>query len=85
MAASERDMPSVNQPLDRWAEALLDAALQRHTLWCLRHGLGAQVSDCREQISSLRLRLAALVAFMAGSGVLGGAAGAAVVRYVLGG
>jgi hypothetical protein len=79
------DGPEITEPLDKWAGKLLDAALQRHTLWCMQHGMGPQIAEVRADLSRMKLRLVALLAFMAGSGLLGGAAGAAVVRYVLGG
>lgn len=72
----DRNMPNVTQPLDKWAEDRLLAALQRHTLWCMEHGPGAEVSR-------VKLRFAALVAFMAGSGILGGGIGAAVTAAIL--
>ena len=67
--------PEITEPLDVWAEKLLDAALKRHTLWCMRYGVGSEVGR-------MRLRLAALVGFMAGSGLLGGAAGAILARAI---
>ena len=75
-------MPNISEPLDDWAAKLLDAALQRHTLWCLRHGMGPQIAEVRADVARMKLRLVALLAFMAGSGLLGGAAGAAVIKYV---
>jgi len=69
------DMPHISEPLDEWAEKLLTAALQRHSLWCMRYGVGAEMAR-------LKLRMAALFGFMAGSGLLGGAAGAALVKWL---
>ena len=76
--ARDDEMPQISEPLDVWAEKLLAAALQRHSLWCLKHGVGAD-------LARLRIRFTALVAFMVGSGVLGGAAGAAMMKYMIGG
>jgi hypothetical protein len=67
-------MPEIREPMDQWAAKLLDAALQRHTLWCMRYGVGAEVQ--RQKV-----RFAVLVGFMAGSGLLGGVAGAAMARW----
>jgi hypothetical protein len=72
------EMPNVAEPLDKWVEKLLDAALIRHSRWCLAHGPGAD-------LTRLRLRFALLIGFMIGSGLLGGAAGAAVMKCLIGG
>lgn len=70
------EIPQIHsQPLDDWIEDRLLAALQRHSLWCLQHGVGADVGR-------LKLRFAMLVGFMVGSGLLGGAAGALLAKAI---
>jgi len=73
--APPQDIPNHRQPYDQWAEGQLLQAIEHHTLWCKEHGVGADVLR-------IRLRLAYLIGFMAGSGVLGGLAGAVAARLL---
>ena len=63
---------AVKVPLPEWAEGLIDLALARHMANC----------PMRKRVETLEIRLASLVAFMVGAGLLGGGAGALVARLV---
>ena len=63
----------ITEPLEPWLERIIDRALLKHERHCWEHGIGAHVVR-------IRIRLGILVGFMAGSGVLGGAAGAMLAR-----
>jgi len=62
--------PKIAVPLDEWAEALIDRTLERHLNTC----------PVRERVEKLEVRLASLIAFMAGSGLLGGTVGAVIAK-----
>lgn len=72
---SDNGRPHANVPLEAWVEAIIDRALAKHQDGC----------PVRARVEKLEIRLASLVAFMAGSGLLGGVAGALVSRLFGGG
>jgi hypothetical protein len=65
MAANE-----VIEPLEPWVERVIDRALLKHMQTC----------PLAARVLKIELRLSALIGFMLGSGLLGGAAGAMVYR-----
>jgi len=66
------DKPTVE--LQEWVKAIIHATVAEHQASC----------PTGIKVQALEVRLSSLVAFMAGSGTLGGVAGAVVVK-VLGG
>ena len=64
----------VTEPLPDWVERVIDRALYKHQSLC----------PVVVKVNRLELRFAALVGYMVGSGVIGGAAGAAVMARLLG-
>lgn len=60
-------------PLDEWVETIIDRALEKHQNKC---PLGPRVRV-------LEIRLAALIGYMVGSGIVGGAAGAGIAKLLL--
>ncbi|HUX01406.1 MAG TPA: hypothetical protein VMY35_10555 [Phycisphaerae bacterium] len=57
--------PVISEPLDEWVERVIDRALLKHAASC----------PVSHRVTKLELRFAVLVAFMLGSGVVGGAIG----------
>ena len=66
------DRPSVTVPLDQWTEELIKRTIQEHANLC----------PVRDRVEKLELRVASLIAFMIGSGTLGGLAGALLTRMI---
>ncbi len=62
----------ITVPLETWAEDLIDRALEKHSNRC----------PLRKRVGKLEVRLASLIAFMVGSGLLGGAAGAVLSNWM---
>jgi len=60
----------VTEPLEPWVERVIDRALLKHMQTC----------PVATRVMKIELRLSALIGFMVGSGLLGGAAGAMVYR-----
>ncbi|MCX5671139.1 MAG: hypothetical protein NTU94_07465 [Planctomycetota bacterium] len=63
----------VTEPLEPWVERVIDRALLKHERRCVEQGLG-------RRLRVVEVRIAWLVGYMVGSGLLGGAAGAMVYR-----
>jgi hypothetical protein len=61
---------AVTEPLEPWVERVIDRALLKHMYTC----------PVAVRVTKIELRLSALIGFMLGSGMLGGAAGAMVYR-----
>jgi len=59
-------------PLPEWAEGLIDLALERHMNQC----------PVKDRVEKLEIRLASLIAFMVGSGLLGGGVGALIGKLL---
>jgi len=57
--------PEISEPLDEWVVRVIDLCLLKHAENC----------PLKARVSKLELRFAVLVAFMLGSGVVGGAIG----------
>jgi len=66
------DTPTINVPLPDWADGLIDAALQRHAINC----------PLWDRVRKLEIRFAVLVAFMLGSGFVGGAIGSLLSKVI---
>jgi len=66
-------VPTVKVPLPEWAEGLIDLALERHLNAC----------PLRPRVEKLEIRLSSLIAFMVGSGLLGGSVGAFIAKVLL--
>ncbi len=66
--------PDVNVPLDEWTETVIDRALAKHIAAC----------PMPERVRKLEIRFAALLGWMTGAGVVGGAAGAMIAKALLG-
>ncbi|MBN2559911.1 MAG: hypothetical protein JXQ75_03150 [Phycisphaerae bacterium] len=64
----------VTEPLPEWVERVIDRALYKHQSLC----------PVIVKVNKLELRFAALVGYMLGSGLVGGAAGAALMARILG-
>jgi len=62
----------VTEPLEPWVERVIDRALLKHQQKCPLFG----------RVRKIEIRLSALIGFMLGSGLLGGAAGAIVYRAI---
>lgn len=62
-------------PLEKWIEEIIKRTVAEHVNSC----------PVAPRVSRLEIRLSSLVAFMAGSGLLGGTAGAVIVRVAFGG
>ncbi|MCX5676445.1 MAG: hypothetical protein NTX87_15700 [Planctomycetota bacterium] len=62
----------VTEPLEPWVERVIDRALLKHMQTC----------PVALRVAKIEIRLSALVGFMLGSGLLGGAAGAMVCRAI---
>ncbi len=69
---SAGDDRTINLPLETWAENLIDRALEKHSNRC----------PLRKRVERLEVRLSSLIAFMVGSGLLGGAAGAVLSNWM---
>jgi len=61
---------AVTEPLEPWVERVIDRALLKHMYTC----------PVAVRVTKIEIRLSALIGFMLGSGMLGGAAGAMVYR-----
>ena len=72
MTGHNTDPLTVAEPLDVWAEKLIDRALAKHANSC----------KLRERVEKLEVKLSTLIGFMAGSGLLGGVTGAAIARWM---
>lgn len=75
------DNPTIEIPLPQWAEMLIDRTISKHAERC---NIRQQVARLDERVGKLELRFGMLVAFMVGSGALGGVTGV-VVSKLLGG
>ena len=60
----------IKVPLEKWAEDLIDRALEKHAHNC----------PLAPRVRRLEMRLWTLIGFMVGSGLLGGAVGAGIMR-----
>ena len=65
----------VSVKLEPWVKAIVDYAISRHIAEC----------PIAPRIQSLEIRFSSLLGFMAGSGIIGGALGAGIVKVVAGG
>ena len=63
---------NVKEPLEPWLERIIDRALLKHAAQC----------PVRDRVTKLEIRVASFIAFMAGSGLLGGVTGAMLVKSV---
>lgn len=68
------EQPKMEVPLDEWSNALIDAALLRHAAKC----------PLADRVSKIETRMASLIGFMIGSGLLGGAVGS-IISHMAGG
>ena len=81
---------SIRVPLEQWVREIVretawqvvNEALPKHKKECDGMRIVPTVKENTEKVDRLRIRFAMLVAFMAGSGVLGGAAGAGVMMIM---
>ena len=62
----------ITEPLEPWIERVIDRALLKHQHKC----------PVAARVTKIEIRLSALIGFMLGSGLLGGAAGAIVARAI---
>ena len=62
------DDHGIHVPLEQWAKDLVEHALDRHAAKC----------PLAKRVATLEVRFSSAVAFMVGSGLLGGLAGALV-------
>lgn len=62
----------IEMPLEAWAEQLVDRCLSKHQNNC----------PVRSRVEKLELRFSSLIAFMAGSGLFGGAIGAVIAKFL---
>ena len=63
-----QDELHISEPLPDWVERIIDSALTKHLQTC----------PVPERVRKLEVRLATLVGYMIGSGVVGGFTGAVV-------
>ena len=66
--------PTITEPLEEWAEKLIDRALLKHEARCPVVG----------RVQRLEVRFAALLGYMVGSGLVGGVLGAGLIRLIFG-
>jgi len=59
-------------PIETWVEAIIRRTVAEHVASC----------PVNARVSKLEIRLSSLMAFMAGSGILGGGAGALIFRLM---
>ncbi len=83
--AEPAEVEEVRVPLDKFVRGIAREAawtvIKEHQKSCAAFlGLPPVI----ERVAKLEIRLSSLIAFMAGSGLLGGAAGAALVRFLVG-
>lgn len=84
------DQPEIQVPLDRWVRdiathAAKEAArcvIEEHKDNCQIGTVATQQTEHDTRLRKLEVRFVALVAFMAGSGLLGGVAGAMISRAI---
>ena len=76
----------ISVPLEQWVKEIvretIKETLPEHTRACEAMLLVPVVRDTAEKVDKLRMRFATLIGFMIGSGALGGAAGAVVVKIL---
>ena len=66
---------NVSEPLEPWVERIITVTVLRHQEKC----------PVKDRVAKIELKLATLLGFMAGSGLLGGATGALVAKCLFGG
>jgi hypothetical protein len=89
---TEEERQRISVPLDEWATNLAKEAarevIKEHIELCEARKaipeLETDVKECKKDISQVKLRFGTLVGFMAGSGLLGGAAGGVVFKALFG-
>jgi hypothetical protein len=89
---TEEERQRISVPLDEWAMNIAKEAarevIKEHLELCEARKdlpiLNKEVKECKKDIQQVKLRLATLIAFMAGSGLLGGAAGGLVASAIFG-
>ena len=64
--------PVISEPLDEWVERVIDRALLKHAASC----------PVSHRVTKLELRFAAFIAFMLGSGLVGGAIGSLLSKVI---
>lgn len=64
--------PSMTEPLADWVERVIDRALEKHINTCPLHA----------RVHRLELRFASFIAFMIGTGVVGGLAGGMLTSWL---
>ena len=69
------EQPEIKVPLERWVREI---AREAATTALAEHQKQCKISAVEERVAKVEIRQATLVGFMAGSGVLGGLAGALV-------
>lgn len=62
-------------PIEKWVEEIIKRTVAEHIASC----------PLRGRVEKVELRFASLLAFMTGSGMLGGVGGALISRLLLGG
>ncbi|HOD84659.1 MAG TPA: hypothetical protein PKG77_24850 [Phycisphaerae bacterium] len=62
----------ITMPLEQWTETVIDRALAKH----------AETCPVADRVRVLEIRVAALIGYMVGSGVVGGAAGAVIAKLM---
>ena len=76
----------VSVPLEQWVKEIVretvKEAFPEHARTCEAMQLVPVVKETAKKVDELRMRFATLVGFMVGSGALGGAAGAVVVKLL---
>ena len=77
---TSEQIQTVHEPLEPWVQRIVSFAVSEQCKSC---SLKQDVAAVRGDVDRMKLRFTALVFFMAGSGVLGGAAGAAVVKLFI--
>ena len=81
---------NIKVPLERWVREIVretawqvvNEAMPKHTEGCEAIRLVPTIKENAKKVDDLRMRFATLVGFMVGSGALGGAAGALVVKLL---
>jgi len=70
--SGETAMTAGSVPIEAWIEEIIKRTVAEHVSTC----------PVAERVVKLEIRLSSLVAFMAGSGLLGGGAGAVVSHFL---